>query len=381
MLRKVLIGLSLALVLIIAAGVFVYHKIQQDLRALEAENAEALKRLKPGIVVGERSFQRNTFYTAKELGYISEIRLGWPANLEGANLAIVGSRGADFVDIEGSAKKKVTFDGRPSFRMVATHASSGGYGYLTRDQSWAAPVTFYDESGRIRWQSSSWAGVNDSVSSSLSGDGRVSVVVGYNGTGGIELLDADGKRIWQKADGNVWHVESLDVDGDGRDDILHSNAKGQLTVRNANGDIVTRYLPDHYVSDFSLTRWDKEDRPTHILVPTSEQRADCCKSVFIVLDAHGKNVAKFESPLGDRLRVSVATPVNFGDSAEYFTILQTHFAISRSVLLLFDQEQHLVYQEILPEVCQAVASLPQQTGEELLVGCEGKVLAYSLVRP
>ena len=380
MFRKLLIGLSLALLALVVAGFFVYRRIQHDLRALEAENAEVLKRLKPGIVIGEGRFERTTFLSAKDLGYISQIRLGWPANLEAASLTIVGSRGADFLDLAGTPKKTVTFQDRASFHVVVAHLPSGDYGYLTRNQSWASPATLYDKSGQTRWTSDSWPGVNDSVDANLDGDGRLSVVVGYNGRGGIELLNGEGKRVWKKDDVNVWHVESLDVDGNGRDEILHSNAKGELKLRNASGDVVARYLPDHYVSNFSLTRWGREDRPTHIFVPTSEQHDRCCKRVFIVLDARGNAVAEFESPLSDALRQAVATPVDFGNDGEYFAILQTHIAIDRSLLLLFDRDRQLVYQEILPEACQAVASLPRQTGQELLVGCEGKVLAYSLLK-
>jgi hypothetical protein len=56
----------------------------------------------------------------------------------------------------------------------------------------------------------------------------------------------------EKEEPNAWHVETLDTNGDGREEILNSNAKGQLFVRNANGDVIAQYLPGAYVSGLLL---------------------------------------------------------------------------------------------------------------------------------
>lgn len=119
-------------------------------------------------------------------------------------------------------------------------------GYLTRDESWAVPATLSDKEGQVRWRSKSWPGIDDSVSGDVNGDGKLSVVIGFNGGGGLLLLDGQGKELWKKEESNVWHVETLDTNGDGREEILHSNAKGELLVRNGNGDVIARYLPNFY---------------------------------------------------------------------------------------------------------------------------------------
>ena len=93
---------------------------------------------------------------------------------------------------------------------------------------------------------------------------------------------------WKKEESNVWHVETLDTNGDGREEILQSDAKGELLVRNGNGDVIARYLPNFYVSHFALTRWGEEERASHILIPISESHEGCCKQAFILLDANGK---------------------------------------------------------------------------------------------
>ncbi|PYT51503.1 MAG: hypothetical protein DMG44_02205 [Acidobacteria bacterium] len=381
MLRKILIVLAVLLMLVVGAGVFLYYKIQPSIREAEAQDEVEKKILQPRLIKGEGNFERRAFYTAEGLGNISQISAGWPADREGADIAVVGSQGADFIDFAGQTKKQVRFSiEQHSPVVVARMSPSGEYGYLSRDESWAVPATLFDKEGHVSWRSEgTWSGVDDSVPGDLYGDGKLSVVIGFNGGGGIALFDEHGKRLWKKEAGNVWHVEMLDTNGDGREEILHSNARGQLLVRNANGDVIVQYLPGFSVSWFALTRWGEEMRPTHILVPTTEAQEGCCKPVFVVLDASGKTVAKLESPLGDLLKGSAATPIRFGRGAEYFAVLQNSFAKERSMLLLYDKAGQIAYQEILGESCHGMATLTIPDAETLLVGCNAKIWEYSRV--
>jgi hypothetical protein len=174
--------------------------------------------------------------------------------------------------------------------------------------------------------------------------------------------------------------DTLDTNGDGREGILHSNAWGQLFVRNASGDVISQYLPGFYVSGFALTRWGDEAKATHIIVPTTERREGCCKPIFVVLDATGKTVAKLESPpLGISLHQIAAIPVEFGKGRQYFAVLQNSFAKERSELLLYDKDGQIAYQEILAETCLGMATLPGIDANQLLVGCASKIWRYSPV--
>jgi len=381
MLRTILIGFAILLLLLVGAGAFLYHKIEPSIRQAEARDEAKQKMLQPRLIKGEGNFERRAFYTSEGLGNVSQIRMGWPADREGADIAVVGSQGADFVDSTGQIKKKVRFSIEQLCPVaVARIDPSGEYGYLTRDESWAVPATLFDKEGHVSWRSNgSWPGVDDSAPGDVYGDGKLSVVIGFNGGGGLTLFDGQGKRLWKKEEANVWHVETLDTNGDGREEILNSNSRGQLLVRNANGDVIAQYLPGFYVSHFALTRWGEEVRPTHILVPTMVAQEGCCKPVLVVLDVNGKTVAELESPLGDLLDRSAAIPIRFGKGAEYFAVLQNNFAKERSMLLLYDKAGQIAYQEILGESCHGMAALPKKDGERLLVGCAAKIWEYSPV--
>ncbi len=241
MLRKILIGFVVLLLLLVATGVFLYYKIQPSIREAEARAAEEERILQPRLLKGEHDFERRLFYASEGLGNISQIRMAWPADREGGDIAVVGSQGADFIDLAGRLKKQVRFSiEQQSPVVVARISASGEYGYLTRNESWAIPAILFDKEGHVRWRSEgTWVGVNDSAPGNLYGDGKLSVVIGFNAAGGIALFNEQGKRLWKKEERNVWHVEMLDVDG--RDEILHSNSRGQLLVRNANGDVIAQF--------------------------------------------------------------------------------------------------------------------------------------------
>lgn len=379
MLRKILISTAVFLILLVGSAAYIYHKIQPSIREAYARADAEKKMLTPREIVGAERFEKSGFYTGHDIGDISQILVGWPADREAAEIVAVGAEGADFVDSAGHVKKQVRFAIEQHCPVeVARLDATGAYGFLTRDESWAVPATLFNDEGQVSWRSAgNWPGVDDSTSGDVGGDGKLSVVIGLNGGAGIVLLDARGKQIWTKKDSNVWHVEMLDSRGDGREEIVHSNAKGQLLVRNGIGEVVAQYLPEYYVSQFALTRWGDESRPSHLLVPVSERRDGCCKPYVIVTDRTGNKLAELESPMGNLFDRFSATPIRFGNRSEYFAVLEDNSPRERSMLLLYGLDGTIVYEEILGESCLGMAALHTKAGERLLIGCADKILAYS----
>src|ERR1700680_1805354 len=142
MLRKILIGVAVFLMLLVSTGAFLYYKIRPTIREAEARAEEEKRLLQPRLLKGEHDFERRVFYTSEGLSNISQIRMGWPADREGADIAVVGSQGADIIDFAGRIKKQVRFSIEQHTPVVVARMSrSGEYGYLTRDESWAVPAT------------------------------------------------------------------------------------------------------------------------------------------------------------------------------------------------------------------------------------------------
>jgi hypothetical protein len=376
MIRKILIAIALLILIFAGTGIYLIHRYDS---VLEQNSREVLEKLQPRVITGGEHFDKISFYAGTNLGEITQILVGWPADREGAAITVVGNQGTHFLDSNAGLKKQIRFSKYVGCQVEAVRLNeSGEYGFLTRDQSWSVDAILFDKTGQQVWSYPGGAlkGIDDSVMGDVSGDGKSKVVIGFNGGGGLVLADVEGKKVWQKAEGNVWHVETLDTRGNGHKEILHSNAQGQLLVRDASGDIIAHYLPGYYVSHFSLTRWGSELQGSHILIPTKASSEGCCKSVFLVLDAGGNTVATLDSPEGDWIHRTKGTPVRYGKDLEFYAVLQTG-TLQRSMLSLYNHEGQIKYQEILADHCLGITTLPGKFADRLLVGCTGKVWEYS----
>jgi hypothetical protein len=376
-LKKILLGSALLVIALIGAASYLIHRLYSQ---LEREQQVELQALQPQVVRGAAEFQSHEFYKSDGLGNISQIKIGWPANLEGASIAVVGDNGADFLDDDRALKKHVEFSAKLFCPIeIAPLDKDGGYGYLTRDEGWSTNPTLFGKTGEVLWDypGGTLSSVDDSAAGDIVGSGRSEVVIGLNGMGGIILVNDQGRKIWQKAESNVWHVETLDANGDGRKEIIHSNARGELLVRNSTGEVVAHYLPQNYVTDFILTKWGEESEPEHLLVPTKGYRDGCCKPFFALLDARGTALTELDSPYGKKLSLISATPVRFSNGRDYFAVLQTKGTLQRSALLLYNSSGQIAYQELLRETCRGLAALPSTGRASLLVGCAGKVLEFT----
>lgn len=380
-LKKLLISTGVVILLLAGTGIYFTYR---TFHSFEEQKKQKRDKLVPGIAKGEGLFKKRLFYASDDLGHVSEIRIGWPATREAAEIAVVGTVGAHFLDASGSVKKEVRFSRDFLFALeVMQTDASGEYAYLSRDQSWASDVVLFDKFGQEKWSYSGpvLTGIDDSASGDLGGEGKPDVVVGLNGGGGIVLLDKDGKRLWRKPEGNVWHVEMLDTAGDGRKRILHSNAEGQLLVRNAAGDVIAKYLSGTYVSHFSLVRWNGESQPTHILISTTEDGPESWDSIFLILNAGGQVIARMQAPLGNVLRDLKGTSVRFPGQGDQFAVLEHDGLGDRSMLFVYTPQNQLVYQEIIGDSCGAIANEAGKAGDRLLLGCSGKVWEYALAAP
>jgi hypothetical protein len=295
-----------------------------------------------------------------------------------AALTLVGEKKVDFLDANAGLKKQITLSKFTASPLQAVQLDAGGdYGFLTRDQSWAVNVVLFDKSGHEVWDYPGGVnGVDDSTVGEVGPDGKSTVVVGFNGGAGLILVNSQGKKIWQKPESNVWHVETLDIKGDGHREILHTNARGELLVRNATGEVIANYLPGHYVSHFSLTRWGNESQPTHILVPTKRNKEGCCKNIFLVLGAGGNSVASLDAPEGDWIHRSNGTSVQQKNNAALYAVIQTG-TLPRSLLSIYNSNGKIVYQEILGARCLAINTMPGDLADRLLLGCGSSVWEYS----
>lgn len=372
---RIVLTLVVVLVLSMAVCSYLSYRFMKPKLEEQMRMPGELKMAK--VITGEGVLRKETFYEEPGLGSVTEIRRFGAG--DAAALAVVGASGASFLGNDRRPRKRVRFEDDQILPrgllmgdvVVVDLEGDGTPEFLARGKTMTG-ATLFSSDGKVRWRyKGSWLGVNDAAAGDVDGDGKAEVVVAHNAWGGLHLVDSAGKKRWERGDTNVWHVEILDTDGDGRGEILHTNAGGELIVRSGLGEVVARYRPTDYISDFSATRWGSEAPGKHLVA--------CDEAGIHVFGVDGQRVARLKAPSIKRLGGSCqGAEVRFLPRAAHYATLQNYPLWKRSVLYLHDSEGKLAYHEVLEENCGGLAATPRKDRETLLVGCNGKVYEYSL---
>jgi hypothetical protein len=320
-----------------------------------------------GVVLGAGLLTRSTFISDPRLGDITDLAWGILEPPAGPELGLASSTGVAIV--AGGVVQSFTPLAGADRVTILVH-SGAACEYMNRG-SWGRQAGLFDHAGRRLWKYTGPDGVDDMAAGDLYGDGSLEFVVGFNGGGGVHLLNNRGVKQWDEPDGNVWHVEIADVNGDGRGEIIHSNAEGEMILRDAQGHVLSRGKPPSYFSDFCLAYWGPDRRAIY---PVYEDDNE-----IRVLGYDAKPLARMAAPGAGSLGSAHAAPVRLrAGQPDYFAVV-VDYGRGRdlAILYVYDGTQKLVYQEILDSPCATLGVVPGNPGEEtLLVGTKGRVFQY-----
>ncbi len=322
----------------------------------------------PHVDAGEGKFKKTIFFDRARIGYVTDMVYHRFKDEPDPLLAIVGSWGVVYADTGGQPKKVQHFpSGRPEFTRLVEMRRDGVQWFLTRGQLY---VGLLNQTGRPAWIYTSYWGIDDAAAGDVNGDGISEVVVGLNGFGGVRLLDSEGHTIWGRYwDGNIWRVAIIPAMSGARGRIYHTEAGGELRIRDATGTPLASCRPDsEYISQFEPTRWGDDSAPGHFVAMRN--------GYVLVFDRDGLPTARLSTPNSSGDGHACATPVRFGDSAVYFATLVRYTRWNRSVLYLHNGGGNLVYKEVFLNICAAVATVPNGLMEKLLVGCGSAVWQF-----
>jgi hypothetical protein len=212
--------------------------------------------------------------TATQAPVVRELSLAW--SLQGRWSGVVGDEqsGAIYaggpdriaeIDLEGQIRRE--FKPSPGRGMMLRLGKFPRSTLLTF-YTWAAQLTAYDLSGNRLWSYPRDTGIDDVWAGDVDGDGSDEVVVGYNGRGGVHVLDAKGQLRWKSTDiGNVWHVAVGDALGQGKPQVVTTSGKGGIHIFSGDGsarsDIATERV---YANMVRVGKLRPEDGTATILV-------------------------------------------------------------------------------------------------------------------
>lgn len=320
----------------------------------------------PRVVVNTAAFVNRPFIIEPRVGPITDFLEGTFPEGSGIATGIVGLKGAAFVDSYGLVKHFIPFNMPLNNVNFVDVDRRGVYEYFNRG-NWAINPGLVNMDGTLRWRHAVATASNDMAAGDVDGDGGVEFAIGYNGAGGISLLDKNGVERWTKPGVNIWHVEIVDTNGDGKGEIVHSNSSGEIVIRNGDGIVLSKTKPKVYFSHFSLCRWP--DRNGHEYLVTSRD------GVIYLLDFNGTVVARFDAPKLGGLSEVKGAPVKLRDGQDVMMAFVADYATwDCSVVYVYDAKGQLVYQEILSSGAKGLAVRPREGGlESLLIGGDGKV--------
>ena len=379
----------------------------------------------PRIVLGQDFLTRKVFLQATQtetvtrilskIGTVDDIAVGELDSSQGIDVVIAGKNGAIITDYSGVKRLHTMYDFEIEKRKFSIfdfpnpHTLLGDIRiidiegdqvceYLGRGSTDGAAIFAHD--GKRLWSYvrtlNEKTSIEDLAPGDVNGDGILEFIAGWNSWNNIDkdriaLLDRYGKQKWTEPVDYIYsQAEVVDVNGDGKNEIIHSNGSN-MTIRNAQGSILKVIKMPFYFSHFALCNAPGTNKP-HILAVED--------GAIWLTDFEGKVTARFDAPLSKVSVTPYKTPpldivwdsesvykakgtlVKFSDTGpEYLAIIANFAVIERSLLYLFSAEGKLVYQEVIPAECNAIAVLPKSEGkmsQALLVGGEQIVWRYDV---
>ena len=195
------------------------------------------------------------------------------------------------------------------------------------------------------------------------------------------MVNSDGKVRWKHPINALGHLEVMDIDGDGKDEIIYSNGTTEFNILNESGTVVDQLKIVTRSYAFAMVKWPKnESEPCLLLTEDSKIR---------IVDLKGNTVIALDAPGCRTFGEVKALTVKFkADEPEYLAVRKSLHP-DLSVLYVYDHDGKLVYQKTdvtgrgrKPTL--SVVSKNETGNEVLLVGSvrddKPVVLEYSLKR-
>ena len=169
----------------------------------------------------------------------------------GSNLFAIDAHGhCTVVDAAGKQTGAFTTDAETGGMLRAAHLAGPESNDLICFESWGPDVRAIDEKGAKLWTYMGGEGVDDVHPVDLRGDGKMEVVVGYNGGTGLHVLDEHGHLLWKCTKlSNVSHVDGGDLRGSGAGSVVSTSAEGEVHLFSADGKQEPDLSPGMY-ADF-----------------------------------------------------------------------------------------------------------------------------------
>ncbi len=191
--KAAVLGAALFLALPVAVALFslyLTHRYVPQVQPLKMP--EGLNT--PTVIRGEGFFSKAVLYQADDSGPITDIRYGDVTGDSSPELVLVSRNQAVFLTPTRQITKRVQFQSQSAGTVMLVDIDRDRTPEFLNRGAWAHEVILFNSDGSVRWTyGEGLPGVDDSAAGDLDGDGLAEIVVGFNGDGGLHLLDVAGR--------------------------------------------------------------------------------------------------------------------------------------------------------------------------------------------
>lgn len=322
----------------------------------------------PVVSVSEAPLKSRNVYACCSIGRVEVLALDDFDVDAGKDLAVLGASGITFLE-PGSYRIK----SQGSYQHERCDHCVHMYPYLVPDRKGSFFVAtsngLSDGNGRLIWENKATG--FSKVAPAYTSTGSLGFLA-YHNSERIDFHDAEGKIAWTAK----VPVESVGTYGAAGQQlpfaIVRKDRSRQVLIYNESGALQKTIPLPEWASNVQPIDWPS---PGHLLVGAG--------SWFGVLDPTGKEVLRhvIQGTSFNPYHGPEGTAVRFrGDRPPHLAVLSHGSSgYARSVLLVFDPEGRLVWQEELNKLRSILAvPRPDQKGEVLLIGGMDGVLEYTL---
>jgi hypothetical protein len=320
----------------------------------------------------EANIERRVVFSGEPLQKINAITT---VSNQGKAMIVVGGRdGAAFLTRDYVQERFVPFS--PTSPWMATTVAidvdgDGRYEFMDRGGGWS-PVKLVSNEGQMLWSfpddyKRSRLAADQMAAGDLDADGHLDFVVGMNAGGGVYALARDGSVKWRHQAHSVNSVEIVDLNGDGKLEIVHIDGR-DVVIRDSKGTEIRRFEFPAYT--FHPLIWKLH--PEGIFIVGS-------KNSFIHLfNPLGNKISTVRLPHGEGYPGAIQ-PVRFGGTLFYAAATRVSYAYKIGYLYIFSESGQVLHEEIFTERVEALAAIPDplRAGSEiLLIGVGTQMIEY-----